>query len=153
MDRDAAQDSYIVTTETDKFDVGAIHDYLSNHSYWCPGIAKETVAKAVRNSIGAGAFDGDRQVGFARVVTDKATFAWICDVYVLPGHTGKGLAKRMLEALLAHPELQGLRRWMLATSDAHDLYRRVGFVDLQNPEKWMIIHHPLSRAEQEDADG
>lgn len=140
--KDERKTSYAYTTDSTKFDVGAIHEFLSQHAYWCLDIPRETVARALENSVSIGAFDGDRQVGLVRAVTDKATYAWVCDVYVLPEHRGRGIARTMLEMLLEHPELQGLRRWVLATKDAHDLYRSVGFIDLPNPERWMVIADP-----------
>lgn len=131
--------SYSISTDPARFDIDAIHAFLSRDAYWCPGIPRDVVATAVAHSIGAGAFFGDRQVGFVRAVTDRATFAWICDVYVLEAHRGKGLAHRMLGALRSHPELQRLRRWLLATRDAHELYRSIGFVELTKPDRWMSI--------------
>jgi GNAT superfamily N-acetyltransferase len=133
---------FLVTTDTARLDIDAIHDYLSREAYWCQGIPRETVERAIENSVNFGLLHGARQVGFTRVVTDKATYAWVCDVYVLPEYRGRGLARLMLETMLEHPELQGLRRWTLATRDAHDLYRRVGFAELPNPERWMIIVNP-----------
>src|SRR5579863_3311993 len=139
MDQRVLDASYTISTDPARFDIDAIHAYLSNDSYWCAGIPRETLERAVRNSIGAGAFLGGAQVGFASAATDRATFAWVCDVYVLEGHRGKGLAQAMVRALLAHPELQGLRRWVLATRDAHEVYRRVGFEPLPNAQSWMAI--------------
>jgi GNAT superfamily N-acetyltransferase len=152
METPVQSSGYSITTDRDRFDIDAIHEFLSKHAYWCLGIPKRTVASAVKNSVSAGAFHGARQVGFARVVTDKATFAWLCDVYVLPEHRGKGLARRMLDVLRAHPDLRGLRRWVLATRDAHDLYRRIGFVELPNPDRWMVIEDRDVYAKKAEAD-
>ena len=132
---------FVITTDRARLDVAAIHAYLSHDAYWCLGIPRETVERAIDHSVNFGVLDGTRQIAFARVVTDWATFGWVCDVYVLPEYRGKGIARAMLQAMLDHPELQGLRRWVLATRDAHDLYRRVGFIDLPNPERWMVIEN------------
>lgn len=111
------------------YDLSATHAWLSAEAYWCKGIPLETLARALRGSICVSARVDGRQVGFARVVTDRATFAYLADVYVLAGHRGRGLASRLVGALRDHPELQGLRRWMLATRDAHELYRKLGWSD------------------------
>ena len=133
---------YRISTDVSRFDIDAIHAFLSREAYWSLGIPRDVVARALANSVAAGAFSGEHQVGLARVVTDKATFAWLCDVFVLEAHRGRGVAQRMLSALREHPDLQGLRRWVLATRDAHELYKRCGFVQLANPERWMAINDP-----------
>jgi len=122
-------------------DVTAIHAYLSR-SYWSANIPLEIVAKAIANSLCFGVFDDSRQVGFARVVTDKATFAYLCDVYVLEQHRSRGLSKRLMEAVCAHPELQGLRRFSLDTWDAHGLYEKFGFKAPMRPDAHMEIVRP-----------
>lgn len=127
---------YWITTDTQKLDLNAIHAYLSR-SFWAEGIPKETMAKAIANSLCFGLFDGADQVGLARVVTDRATFAYLCDVYVLETHRGRGLGKWLIETVMAHPDLQGLRRFQLVTRDAHGLYRRHGFATPINPERHM----------------
>ncbi|MEP7051526.1 MAG: GNAT family N-acetyltransferase [Pseudomonadota bacterium] len=132
---------YRLSTLAGDMDVGAIHAYLTG-SYWAQGISRAVVAKAISGSLCFGVFDGAGQVGFARVVTDRATFAYLCDVYVLEGHRGRGLATWLMEAVVAHPELQGLRRFMLATRDAHGLYEKFGFAPLARPEIFMTIHRP-----------
>jgi len=129
---------YWITTDTQKLDIDAIHAYLSR-SFWAEGIPKETVAKAIVNSLCFGLFDGADQVGFARVVTDRATYAYLCDVYVLETHQGRGLGKWLIETVMAHPDLQGLRRFQLVTRDAHGLYSRHGFATPANPERQMEI--------------
>jgi GNAT superfamily N-acetyltransferase len=129
---------YAIRTAKDHLDLDAIHAYLTR-SYWSPGVPKETIQRAIANSLCFGVFHGAHQVGFARVVTDKATFAYLADVYVLETHRGKGLSKWMLEVIRGHPELQGLRRFMLATSDAHGLYSHFGFTPLANPSRMMEI--------------
>ena len=129
---------YWITTDTQKLDINAIHAYLTR-SFWAQGIPKETVAKAVANSLCFGLFDGGEQVGLARVVTDRATFAYLCDVYVLETHRGRGLGKWLIETVMKHPDLQGLRRFQLVTRDAHGLYSRHGFGATINPERQMEI--------------
>ncbi|HEX6565601.1 MAG TPA: GNAT family N-acetyltransferase [Chthoniobacterales bacterium] len=139
-----------ISTELAWLDLELIHYFLSEHSYWARGIPRDVVARSIANSLcfgvyasGKGALDpGRRQVGFARVTTDRATFAYLADVFILPGHRGQGLSKRLMEAVLAHQDLQGLRRWMLATADAHELYRRFGFAELSQPDRFMQRHDP-----------
>jgi GNAT superfamily N-acetyltransferase len=130
---------YTITTDVRRFDLVAIHAFLSQ-SYWSPGVPLSVVEKAIANSLAFGILLGDEQVGFARVVTDRATFGYLADVYVVDTHRGKGLSKRLLEVILAHHDLQGLRRFLLATRDAHSLYAQFGFTPLANPprlmEKW-----------------
>lgn len=129
---------YRITTNQEKLDLDAIHAYLSR-SFWAQGIPKATMAKAIANSLCFGLFDGGEQVGLARVVTDRATFAYLCDVYVLETHRGRGLGKWLVETVIAHPDLQGLRRFQLVTRDAHGLYSRHGFDTPANPERHMEI--------------
>ena len=129
---------YRITTDLERLDIDAIHAYLSR-SFWAEGIPKATVAKSIANSLCFGLFDGDNQVGFARVVTDRATYAYLCDVYVLETHRGEGLGKWLIETVMAHPDLQGLRRFQLVTRDAHGLYRRHGFDMPLHPERQMEI--------------
>jgi GNAT superfamily N-acetyltransferase len=129
---------YSIRTDPKQLDLDAIHAFLSR-SFWAEGIPKETVAKAIANSLCFGVFDGKAQVGFARVVTDRATFAYLCDVYVLESHRGHGLGKWLIETVMAHPDLQGLRRFQLVTRDAHGLYSRHGFESPLNPERHMEI--------------
>jgi len=115
-----------ISTDPARLDVGVIHDFLRG-SYWAAGIPRDIVERSIRSSICFGAYDGARQVGFVRVVTDRATFAWVCDVFVVESHRRRGIADALMSAVMAHPELQGLRRWNLATRDMHELYRRHGF--------------------------
>jgi GNAT superfamily N-acetyltransferase len=131
-----------LSTDAAEMDVGAIHAYLGGESYWARGIPRETVERAVRNSVWRnsvcfGVFDGAAQVAFARVITDRATFGYLADVYVLEAYRGRGISRWMMEAVDAHPELQGLRRWMLVTKDAHALYARFGWEPLSRPERHM----------------
>jgi GNAT superfamily N-acetyltransferase len=128
---------YLISTEQARLDIEVIHDYLSNSSYWAAGRSLETVRRSVENSLAFGLYRGEQQVGFARVITDYATFAWLADVFVLEQFRGQGLAKWLIEVILSHPQLQGFRRWVLATKDAHELYRPFGFNELRLPERWM----------------
>jgi GNAT superfamily N-acetyltransferase len=137
---------YEITADKSRMNVTAAHAFLSQ-AYWCKGVPLAVVQKAFDNSLCFAALSGTEQVGFARVVTDKATFAYLSDVYVLDAHRGKGLTKRMLEAIQHHPELQGLRRFMLATRDAHDLYAKFGFAPLSAPGWFMELHDPNAYAQ------
>ena len=132
------KDEYSITTDRKRLDLDAIHAFISR-SFWAEGIPKETMAKAIANSLCFGVFDGPSQVGFARVVTDRATYAYLCDVYVLESHRARGLGKWLIEAVMAHPDLQGLRRFQLVTRDAHGLYARYGFDTPAHPERHMEI--------------
>ena len=135
---DQTKGRYRITTDPGKLDLAAVHAFLSR-SFWAEGIPKATVAKAIANSLCFGLFDGDDQVGFARVVTDRATYAYLCDVYVLETHRGQGLGKWLIETVMAHPDLQGLRRFQLVTRDAHGLYSRHGFEAPISPDRHMEI--------------
>jgi GNAT superfamily N-acetyltransferase len=117
---------YAISTDPSRLDLGAVHAFLRD-SYWAKGVPREVVERSVANSLCFGLYRGGEQVGFARVTSDRATFAYLADVFVLEEHRGRGLGKWLVETVLSHPELQGLRRWMLATADAHDLYRGYGF--------------------------
>jgi GNAT superfamily N-acetyltransferase len=131
------RDELRLSTLTDEMDVDAVHAYLSAESYWAPGIPREVVARAVHHSLCVGIFDGAAQVAFARAVTDRATYAYLADVYVLEAYRGRGLSRWMMEVLVAHPDLQGLRRWSLMTKDAHGLYAQFGFTPLKHPDRSM----------------
>lgn len=131
----------LVSTDPAKLDVDAVHAFLSR-AYWCVGIPRETVERALRHSLCFGLYDAGKQVGLARVITDHATFAYLCDVYVLESHRGRGLGKWLIECVMAHPSVPGLRRFNLATRDAHALYARHGFKPLQHPENQMELHKP-----------
>lgn len=132
---------YSISTDKSLLDLGVIHGFL-NASYWAAGRSVETIRRSIENSLPFGVYKGTKQVGFARVITDYATFAWIADVFILDEHQGKGLGKWLMEVIIAHPELQGFRRWVLATKDAHELYRKFGFNELRLPERWMERHDP-----------
>ena len=133
--------TYEITSDKSRMNVKAAHAFLSQ-AYWSSGVPLSIVQKAFDNSLCFAVLSGSEQVGFARVVTDKATFAYLADVYVLQAHRGQGLAKRMVEAVQKHPDLQGLRRFMLATRDAHDLYSKFGFSPLSVPSRFMERHNP-----------
>ncbi len=128
---------YTISTDRARLDIETIHYFISTQSYWGIGRSIELVQKSIENSLPFGVYYHDKMVGFTRVVTDYATFAWIADVFILPEHRGKGLSKWLMEVILTHPELQGFRRWVLATKDAHELYRKFGFQELNRPERWM----------------
>jgi len=126
----------LITTDPARLDLDLIHGFLSR-SYWAAGIRREVVERSIRHSICFGAFDAGRQVGFARVISDRATFAYVSDVFVVPSHRGRGIGKRLMGCIAAHPELQGLRLWTLFTRDAHGLYRQYGFGEARYPERLM----------------
>lgn len=134
-----ARDGYSVSDDRWRVDREAVHAFLAD-SYWARGISRDVVERSIRHSLCFGIYDGDAQVGFARVVTDHATFAYLADVFVVPAHRGRGLAKWLMECIVAHPDLQGLRRFLLGTRDAHGLYARFGFGPPRNPAIWMEIH-------------
>jgi GNAT superfamily N-acetyltransferase len=135
------RDGIRISSDSNVMDVDAIHAYLTR-SYWAEGISRALVAKAVDSSLCFGLFEGERQIGFARVITDRATFAYLSDVYVLEDYRCRGLGKWLMEAVVAHPELQGLRRFLLATRDAHGLYSKLAFTPLTHPQYFMEINHP-----------
>lgn len=135
------QGEYRISTRRDELDIAAIHAFLRT-SYWSPNIPLEILSRAIANSLCFGLFHGQTQIGFARVVSDHATFAYLCDVYVLDGHRGQGLGKWLMTAIQQHPDLQHLRRFMLATRDAHTLYAQYGFSPLANPSRLMEIVDP-----------
>lgn len=128
-----------ITTDPARIDLKAVHQFLTN-SYWAAGIPIATVERSIKSSLCFAIYKGTGQVGFARVITDRATFAYLGDVFVLPEYRGQGLSKWMMECIMAHPDLQGLRRWSLLTRDAHGLYRQFAFTELKSPERWMERH-------------
>lgn len=130
---------YRISTDPERLDVSVIHRFLTR-SYWAAGVRAEVVRRSIENSLVFGLYKNGEQAGFARVITDYATFAYLADVFVLEEFQGRGLGKWLVETIAAYPELQGLRRWMLATKDAHELYRKIGFVELSQPERWMERH-------------
>jgi len=130
---------YEISTDARRLNVDVIHDFLAKESYWSPGIPRVIVERAIDNSLCFGVYHHTAQVGFARVVTDKSTFAFLADVFILSAHRGKGLAKWLMRCVVGHEDLQGLRRLLLLTSDAHGLYRKFGFKELGNPSRFMEI--------------
>jgi GNAT superfamily N-acetyltransferase len=131
--------AYEISTDRARLDIPRVHRFLSTEAYWSPGVQRDVVERSIENSICFGVYDDatGEQIGFARAVTDRSTFAWIADLYIEEPHRGHGLGKRLVTAILEHPELQGLRRVMLATADAHGLYRQFGFIQLEGDERFM----------------
>ena len=136
------QGNFLVSTDPALLDLPLIHDFLCNRSYWATGRPLEVVRRSVEGSLCFGLYESGRQAGFARVVTDRATFAWLCDVFVLEEYRGRGLSKWLLECVLGHPALQGLRRLLLGTRDAHGLYQRFGFTPLADPSRFLEVFRP-----------
>jgi GNAT superfamily N-acetyltransferase len=132
---------YSVSTDPQRLELAVVHGFLSN-SYWSQGLPLDVLKRAIAGSLCFGLYQGNAQVGFARVITDKATFAYLCDVFVLDSHRGKGLGRWIMEAVSSHPELQGLRRFVLVTRDAHGLYEKFGFRPLARPAGYMELHRP-----------
>ena len=132
---------YEISTDPARIDARMVHEFLAN-SYWARGIPLEIVRKSIENSICFGVYFGKQQVGFARIISDLATFAYLADVFILPDYRGRGLSRWLMECIVSHPDLQGLRRWMLATHDAHGLYAKFGFTRIKSSEPWMEIHRP-----------
>jgi len=135
-------DSFLISTDKARIDLAFVHDFLSNSSYWAKNIPLEVVKASIENSVCFGIYEEDQQVGFARVITDKATIAYLGDVFVAETYRGRGLSKWLMASILAHPELQGFRRWLLATADAHTLYAQFGFTPLARPARWLELHNP-----------
>ena len=133
---------YEISTDPARLDRDLIYEFLHHQAYWALGVPRDVVERCIDNSICFGVYREAEQAGFARVVTDRAAIAYLADVFVLPEHRGKGLGKRLIEEVLAHPDLQGLRRFFLGTEDAHSLYRRFGFRSLANPGRMMEISRP-----------
>ena len=134
-------DGFVVSTDPARLDVDLVFGFLTR-SYWAEGISREVVARSIENSLCFAVFEGQRQIGFARLITDYATYAYLADVFIIQSYRGRGLAKFLMECIVKHPELQGLRRWTLATRDAHPLYAKFGFVPLNHPERFMELHNP-----------
>jgi GNAT superfamily N-acetyltransferase len=145
MHHSARRDHYLISTDPALLDPVAAHAYLTR-SYWSPGIPLETVRRAIQNSLAFGVYDHSapppKQVGLARVITDRTTFAYLCDVYILEEHRRRGLSKWLMETILAHPDLQGLRRFCLLTRDAHGLYERFGFKPMPDPTRYLERLNP-----------
>lgn len=126
-----------ISTDKTRLDVALIHRFLSQESYWAANIPVEIVQRSIENSLCFGVYEGHAQIGFARVITDQATFAYLADVFVLPAYRGRGISKQLIATISGWPTLQGLRRWVLATRDAHELYARFGFTALDQPDLFM----------------
>lgn len=137
---EVTRDNYIISTDPSRLDVDVICGFLAR-SYWANDRPRERIERSLANSLVFGMYDGTYQIGLARVVTDFASFAWLCDVFIEESHRGKDLGKWLMESVLSHPDLQGLRRFLLATRDAHGLYSRFGFEPLKNPERWMLKYN------------
>lgn len=136
------QNEFLISTDGQKLDIPLIHTFLSGDSYWSQGIPLEAVERSLKHSLCFGLYHREQQIGFARVITDYATFAYVGDVFVVPAWRRKGLSKWLVQTILEHPELQGFRRWLLVTADAHGLYEQFGFTCITQPEKFMQIHDP-----------
>lgn len=141
MSFERRQGKILVSDDPSKVDLEAVHGYLAR-SYWAEGIPGETLERAVESSLCFGLYEGGRQIGFARVITDRATYAYLADVFILEAHRGRGLSRLLMETILGPPDLQGLRRWGLVTRDAQGLYEKFGFRPLAAPERHREIHAP-----------
>ena len=135
-------DDYEISADVSRLDVAVIHNFLAEDSYWSRGISRSTVERAIENSLSFGVYHRAAQVGFARVITDRSTFALLADVFILQAHRGKGLSKELMRRVVEHEDLQGLRRFLLLTSDAHGLYSQFGFKELGNPARFMEVLRP-----------
>ena len=133
----AENDDFIISTDNQKLDINFIHQYLSQEAYWCKNIPLEIVKRSIENSLCFGMYHHEKQIGFARVITDKATFAYLADVFIINDYRGRGLSKWLMQTIIDTADLQGLRRWLLATLDAHGLYLQFGFKPLEKPERFM----------------
>jgi GNAT superfamily N-acetyltransferase len=131
------RDQFTISTDPARLDVDAITDMLSR-AYWAQGRTREMIARYLKHSLAFGLYDGSRQIGLVRVISDYTTFAWLCDVFIHEDYRGLGLGKWLMETVHSHPDLQGLKRWMLATNDAHGLYSQFGWVPLEPPGRWMM---------------
>ena len=135
------KEGFCISTNKSRLDIPAINHFLSTEAYWSLGIPFETVKKAIDHSLNFGLYHNEQQIGFARIISDFSTIAYLGDVYVLPEFRGRGLSKWLMETITSFPELQGLRRWILLTGDAHSLYKQFGWKDISNPERWMELHN------------
>ena len=139
---DWKKEEFSINTDKSKLQFDVIQQFLANDAYWAKSRTPEQTRTAIENSICFGLYHGDRQIGFARVVSDQATFAYLGDVFILPEFRGQGLSKWLMETIVSHPDLQGLRRWVLATRDAHGLYEQYGFAPLVHSDRWMELSAP-----------
>ena len=134
------KNEFCISTDRSKLDIDSIHEFLSTKAYWCLNIPKATLQNAIQNSLCFGVYEKEKQIGFARVITDFSTIAYLGDVYILEEYRGRGLSKWLVETIMNHRNLQGLRRWILLTKDAHELYRQFGWNNIADPPKWMERH-------------
>ena len=153
---ETSKDGHLISTDRSKLDLALIHDYLSKESYWAKNIPLQTVERSIENSFCFGLYKNNLQIGFARAITDYATFAYLADVFIIEKYRGSGLSKWLMETIMNCEALQGLRSWMLATKDAHSLYEKFGFKVIDNPERFMRLgmfqHYPDEGHRQETAD-
>lgn len=141
---------FSISTDQSLLDFEVIYNYLDKESYWAKGVPAEKLKKAISNSICFGVYKDNKQVGFTRIISDSATFAYVCDLFILPEYRGLGLSKWLVQTFINHPELQGLRRWSLGTADAHGLYSQFGFTPITQPEIWMQIYKPYLELKKEE---
>ncbi|MBB4805470.1 N-acetylglutamate synthase-like GNAT family acetyltransferase [Chryseobacterium defluvii] len=135
------KDQFCISTDKAKLDIDSIHQFLSTQAYWCLNIPKDKVETSIQNSLCFGVYENEKQIGFARIISDFSTIAYLGDVYILEEYRGNGLSKWLMEIIMNHPDLQNLRRWILLTGDAHGLYRQFGWTDIGDPSKWMELHN------------
>ena len=138
----ATKGEFHITTDRTKLDLKIIHDFLANQSHWSKNIPFDKVKSSVDNSLNFGAYYKDKQIGFARIISDLATIAYLGDLFIIPSYRGQGLSKWLMETVMAHPNLQGLRRWILLTADTHELYKKYGWTCLPKPELYMEKFNP-----------
>lgn len=134
------KEHFSISTDKAKLDVDSIHEFLSTKAYWCLNIPRAKVETAIQNSLCFGVYDQEKQIGFARIISDFSTVAYLGDVYIVEDYRGKGISKWLMETIMSHPNLQGLRRWILLTGDAHGLYRQFGWTAIAEPSRWMEFH-------------
>src|ERR1700712_3395749 len=144
------QQGYSISTDKSLLDIDIMFNYLSKESYWSKGIKQDTIQRGIDNALCFGVYHHKKQIGFAKAVTDKATFAYLADVFILEQYRGLGLSKWLVQTIKQHPDLQGLRRWSLATADAHGLYAQFGFNPIKKPERWMEIFSPYLTKQTEE---
>ena len=135
------KDEFSISTNKSILDIDSIHEFLSTKAYWCLNIPKDKVQTAIQNSLCFGVYHNEKQIGFARVISDFSTIAYLGDLYIVEEYRRKGLSKWLMETIMSNPELQGLRRWILLTGDAHGLYRKFGWTNLADASKWMELHN------------
>lgn len=141
QEREFRKDAFTISTDRERLDLDVVYGFLTE-CYWAKGIPRDVVARSIENSLCFGLYAEGKQVGFARVISDYATYAYIGDVFVLDSFRGRGLGKWLMECIMQHPQLQGLRRWSLVTRDAHGLYAQLGFEPLKKPQNYMELHRP-----------